>query len=521
MKISVILLSIFLLFAVVSPFLHADTIHNDAALDQSIVHANELFLNARLDEGIEVIRQLEKTHPDSPAVPFFTANGYWWKIFRAYIYDKDDPTPDFDKNFDYYLNQTIDRCEKLLKKNEKDEQALFYLGNAYSLRSRVKGLRGSYFSAGRDAAKGKYYLEEVLKINPQQYDSYYNLGVYNYFASTLPGFAKVLKALLFLPGGNRSKGLTLLRTAGEKSLYFAEESQLILARFYTEFEERPYDALRIIDGFYKKHPDNAWYHYWLGTLYSDEINDYYQAATIYRQILDKCNAGVPNYTVEVKNQAWLKLVRAENKQLFPETAIDEIHRLLASKPSKPSYILPRSYLELGNIYDSIGMRSNAVQAYKQVLSLPDYRDYHDQAKKLLQQDYNQTAANIYRANLEGRRFAIAGEYAAAEASFKKVLQQYPDNEQTLLAIGEMQFMKGDFGEATDTLNKILDRRPKEPKWLLAGTYVRLGQVYEARKQASAAKALYEKALETKYLASDDRNIAKRALRMIAEMKSTE
>ena len=155
------------------------------------------------------------------------------------------------------------------------------------------------------------------------------------------------------------------------------------------------------------------------------------------------------------------------------------------------------------------------------MTFSDYRDFHDQAQKLLDQDYNQTAAKIYRANLEGRRFAIAGDYAQAQSAFDKVFQQYPNNEQTMFAIAEMHFMKGSYGEATDMLNRVLDHHPKDPKWLLPGVYVRLGQVYEAQKQAGAARVLYEKALDTKFIASDDRNIAKRALKLMAQMKATE
>jgi len=505
-------------FAVSIP-LPADPVHTDQELDSVIIQANNLFLDARFDEGIELLQQMEKRHPNNPAVSFFTANGYWWKIFRAYIYDKDAKNTEFDKNFDNYLKQTISRSEDLLDKNKRDAQGLFYLGNAYSLRSRVKGLRSSYFSAGRDAAKGKFYLEEVLKIYPKQYDAYYNLGVYHYFASTLPGFAKVLKALLFLPGGSRGKGLSLLTEAGQKSLYFGDESQLILARFYADFEEEPYDALRIVETYHKKHPDNAWFHFWMGTLYSDEINDYYQAADIYREILEKCNQSVTNYTEEVKTQAWLKLARSYIKQLDPDRGIEEIQKLIATKPTAPSWILPRTYLELGNAYDQIGMRKEATSAYHQVLSYPDYRDYHSQAEKLLHLNYNQASAMIYRANLEGRRLTAAGNYAEAEDAFQKVLEQYPNNEQSLLAMAEMNYAKGSYKEATDLLNQILARRPDEPKWILASVYVRLGQVSEARKQVAAARNLYEKALDTKFLASDDRNIAKRALKQIAQKSS--
>lgn len=499
--------------------LAADRLHTDEAFDATVVRANELFLNADFDAGIRLIRDLEKSRPNSPAVSYFMANGYWWKIFRSYIYDKEAKETPFDKDFDFFLKQTIDRSEKLLDKNSRDVVALFYLGNAYSLKSRVKGLRGSYFSAGRDAGKGKNHLELLLKIQPDQYDAFYNIGVYNYLAGALPGYAKVLKTLLFLPGGSKDKGLNYLKIASKKSMYFGEEARLILARFYADFEDRPQEAVQIVEEFHAKYPQNAWYHYWLGTLISDEINDYDRAEKIYNEILERCQQGMPSYNAELKNQAWLKLARVKSRQMYPEKAVEEIKALIAQKPKEPAWILARAYLELGSIYDQIGMRKEATNAYNQVLSLRDYRNYHEEALKNRDRDYNQTHANIYRMNLEGRRLSAEGKFAEAEASFKNVFKRYPNNDLTNYYMAELFYLKSSYQEAEQQFQKLLRKNPKEPKWLVAGIYVRLGQIYEAKKQAIAARRSYEKALITKFIASDDRNTAKRGLRQIAQGKS--
>lgn len=505
------------LFLVVSSSCFADPIHADAELDQVIHEANQKFLDAHFDEGIDLLKEAAKSRPKSPAVSYFLTNGYWWKIFRAYIYDKESKSTEFDDDFDYYLQQTIDRSEMLLKRDHDDIVGLFYLGNAYSLKSRLKGLRGSYFSAGRDAGRGKKYLEQVIEAEPTQYDAFYNLGVYNYLAGTLPGFAKVLKTLLFLPGGDKEKGMTLLKIAGQKSTYFADESQLLLARFYADFEEQPADALRIVRDFRAKHPDNAWFHYWTGTLLSDEINDYAQAEKTYTEIIALCERKSPSYTDELKNQAWLKLARVHARLLEPEKAITEIKTLISGKPKDPAWILPRAHLELGNIYDQIGYRKEAVLSYKQVLSLRNFRDFHKQAQKLLDdQNYNQKNADIYRLNLEGRRLTSEGRFADGEVSLRKVLEKYPDNDQTLYALADMYYKKGDYKEASELLNKILNRDPKEPRWLIPGVYVRLGMVYEARKQSEDARKSYEKALDTEFIASDDRNLARRALKLMVQ-----
>jgi tetratricopeptide (TPR) repeat protein len=495
-----------------------DPIHSDIEFDATVVRANELFLNADFDAGIALIARLQEERSEDPAVAYFMANGYWWKIFRAHVYDKETTRTPFDEHFDQYVKQTIARSERLLRKNPRDVRGLFYLGNAYSIESRRIGLQGSYISAGRNAAKGKKYLEELLKIEPKQYDSFYNLGVYNYLADTLPGYAKVLKTLLFLPGGNKEKGLEYLKTASKKSVYFGAEAELILAQFYADFEDRPQDAVQIVDRFHAKYPKNAWYHYWLATLVLDELHDYDRAEIIYAQILDRCGKNLPSYTTELKNQARLKMARVKSRQLYPEKAIEDIRTLISEKPKEPGWILARAYLELGNIYDQIGMRKEAISAYSQVLSLRDYRNFHEEANKLRSDKYDQKQANIYRMNLEGRRLASDGKFAEAEASFRQVLKKHPNNNLTNYYMAELLLLKGAYPKAELQFNQLLEKKPKDPKWLVAGIYVKLGRIYEARKQALAARRSYEKALDAEFIASNDRNAAKQRLRQITRSK---
>jgi tetratricopeptide (TPR) repeat protein len=224
---------------------------------------------------------------------------------------------------------------------------------------------------------------------------------------------------------------------------------------------------------------------------------------------------VPSYTKEVQNQTRLKLARVRSRQLYPEKAIEEIKALIAEKPREPSWILARAHLGLASIYDQIGMRKEAIHSYTQVLSLRDYRNYHEDAEKLRSQKYNQTLADIYRQNLEGRRLAAQGKFPEAEAFFQTMLKRYPNSEQTLYFMAEMYYLKRDYQRAEKLYSDVLRRNPKEPRWLLAGVYVKLGQIYEAKKQALAATRSYERALQTKFIASDDRNAAKRGLRQIA------
>jgi TolA-binding protein len=171
-------------------------------------------------------------------------------------------------------------------------------------------------------------------------------------------------------------------------------------------------------------------------------------------------------------------------------------------------------MELGNTYDQIGMRKEAIAAYSQVLSFRDYRNFHEQAQKLRTQSYDQTQGNIYRLNLEGRRLAAAGKFNEAESSYRIVLKHYPNNDQTNYYMAELYYLKGSYKDAESMLHALIRKNPKEPKWMTAGIYVKLGKIYDATKQAAAAKRSYEKALDTKFIASDDRHTAQQGLRHI-------
>jgi tetratricopeptide (TPR) repeat protein len=256
----------------------------------------------------------------------------------------------------------------------------------------------------------------------------------------------------------------------------------------------------------------------MGTLLLDEIHDYDRAEKVYIEILERCNRRLPSYTAELKNQALLKMARVKSRQLYPEQAIEDIRLLISQKPKEPEWILARAYLDLGNIYDQIGMRKEAITAYSQVLSLRDYRNFHEEANKLRTQKYNQTQANIYRMNLEGRRLAAEGRFEEAEASFRQVLKRHPNNDLTNYYRAELLFMKGSYPEAEKQLKGLLAKKPKEPKWLVAGIYVQLGRIYETTQEALAARRSYEKALSAEFIASNDRNAAKQRLRKIRRSK---
>src|SRR5262245_41629574 len=95
-------LLVLFLFSTATLSYAGDPIHQDTSLDEIVLKTNQMFLDAHFDEGIEILKEAAKTRQNSPAVSYFLMNGYWWKIFRAYIYDKESKSTEFDDDFDFY-----------------------------------------------------------------------------------------------------------------------------------------------------------------------------------------------------------------------------------------------------------------------------------------------------------------------------------------------------------------------------------------------------------------------------------
>src|SRR5262249_7877872 len=103
----------------------ADAIHSDSELDAAIMQANQLYMDARFDDGITLLQTMEASRPNNPAVSYFVANGYWWKIFRVYVYEKNASNTPFEKDFNSNLDESIRRSQELLDKNPNDLMGLF------------------------------------------------------------------------------------------------------------------------------------------------------------------------------------------------------------------------------------------------------------------------------------------------------------------------------------------------------------------------------------------------------------
>ena len=94
-------------------------------------------------------------------------------------------------------------------------EAWFYLAGSYAPLVQWRVLRGERLAAARDGKKIKDALERALQLDPTLNDAYFGIGLYHYYADVAPAAAKILRWLLFLPGGDRVQGMREMLRARE------------------------------------------------------------------------------------------------------------------------------------------------------------------------------------------------------------------------------------------------------------------------------------------------------------------
>ncbi len=194
-------------------------------------------------------------YPEHPLPDFLMAIAYWWRI------EINVDNKRYDNIFIQYLDRANAKAEKMLDQNPKNKEAAFFLAAGYGFQGRLYSERKSWTKAtfaGKNALK---YME--MSRGEQEFNPELLLGdaLFNYFSVWIPENYPLLKPVLALfPKGNKKLGLSQLEKVASNAFYTRVEAQYFLFRLYGSEENRPEDALRIVEYLHEKFPNNPYFH---------------------------------------------------------------------------------------------------------------------------------------------------------------------------------------------------------------------------------------------------------------------
>lgn len=215
----------------------------------------------QFDKSLEMIEQKINEDPQKPKY-------YFLKIFALSLKNLADADQfNFEKRYEYRnqkneeLIKYAESVVKKLKRVEMTTENKFYLANIYGYLGRMHTASRSFFAAFQNAKKGKTLIEELVKTDPELYDAYLLLGMFEYYTDRLSGLTRFILSVLGL-SGNRETGLEYLKLAHLKGELTRPMAEISLGETYTAQESNHFEAVNYFNLLIKKYKNNASFYDW-------------------------------------------------------------------------------------------------------------------------------------------------------------------------------------------------------------------------------------------------------------------
>ena len=373
---------------------HADPLDFDPVVRDGYNHFYILDYETSIARFEEVI----KAHPQEPIAYAYELQAM---IFRE-LYHQDllDTTYYAHDNFltnqrkvdipaanrqriEYLTNQTIFLADQRLKANPQDKNALFARGFAKGLHAAFITLaEHSWFAAARQGLSARNDSEQVIKIDPEYADAQMAIGIQQFAVASLPGFVRVVVGIAGV-GGNKERGLKLLRISAEKGIITSVESRTTLSLFLRH-DARYTEALAVQHGLAQQFPHDYLFRLEEANLAKDR-GDGLGAIPIYKQVIE--DARKPGYFVDPRLQmALFGLADTERGQNLVADAAK--HYLeAAAQPICSDWLRKRAQLNAGEMLDLLQDRKAAVAQYKLALTAGGDQSQAEAARRYLQSPY--------------------------------------------------------------------------------------------------------------------------------------
>ena len=330
-------------------------------------------------------------YPDHPFPTFGIAMAKWANL--EYLEDESDPK--LQEEYSRLTDKAVDVGLAWIKKHPGDANAYLAVGGIYGLRSRLAVLQHRWFKAYFDGKKAISNTRMAAKIDPELYDAYLGLGMYEYYAGTLPGVIKFFAKLIM--DGDAKKGLEYLNLCKEKGYFNALGAKLLLIEIYTQ-PGSPYadtaQAVKWARELRAEFPVHPQMHFVeIVSLYEDK--KYEESRRESLAYLKAVEDGKPAYLKSYLPRVLTAIGTTYLVEKNYDEAADYFARAAAGLKTDPALHPDRwgvwAVVRLGNVYDLKGMRDKALEFYRQAHAYKDEWGFSESIEAYLKKPYSAAA----------------------------------------------------------------------------------------------------------------------------------
>lgn len=378
----------------------AQTVNTDPLnRDPAVRAAYDHFYNLDYSGALERFQKIAADHPDDPiATGYVLDTVLFGELYRLDLLDTTlyahdgflsgkhpvEENRQVTAQIGQLSDKMIAQADSVLSKDSKNVNALYSRSWARSMKSIYMGLvQHSFIGALHLALQSRNDSDKILQIDPNYVDADLVVGVHQYVVGSL-AFAFKMMAGMMGDSGSKTKGLALLREAGEHGVLTSVEARTALMLFLRR-EAKYGDATQVAQSLRNQYPRN--FLFWLeeANLMKDS-GDAKQAIAHYRAALEQAKRPgyFPNAHLEL---AWYGLADTLRGQRDFQASADAFEQV-GLQPTVTPDLKRRAQLAAGEEYDQLQQRAKATAAYNAVLSEGSDSPQASEAKKYLRSPFS-------------------------------------------------------------------------------------------------------------------------------------
>ena len=386
------------------------TAPGEAKVDELRAKGYEALFNLDYEGARQNFKVLTRLSPGDPLGPQMLAWTLWLELLnnsrlrQGAIYSsqsfeahrEDKPDARVIQEFRDLTRQATQLARNQLQANPRDPRALYALGAVETLRAGFSlTLEGRSLSTLRDGSNAVDKHREVIKLDPKFHDAELTIGLHDYIAGNLPLAAKLVAGLSGTRG-SKKRGILRLERVAKEGQWERDQAKLLLITFYKR-EKRLAESLASSRALQEKYPRNY--------LFPLETAD-----TLALQAIAERNANRIDSAKTLEKEALTvldSLVREHSASRARSSRLDLIHfrygetLLVLGEPDRAAQqflaattavgadarLVTRAHLRAAQSLDLAGKRSEALAAYRLVLTRPNTDDAQEQARRGLKEAY--------------------------------------------------------------------------------------------------------------------------------------
>jgi tetratricopeptide (TPR) repeat protein len=318
------------------------------------------ILHARFDQARA---ELARSCPPAPTESCLTLTEVvlWWEI------QLDPGNHGLDKGLQAAATTAIDAARRWTEREPQRAEAWFYLAGAHAPLEQWRILRGQKLAAARDAIGLKNALDKTIALDPSLQDAYFGIGLYHYYAAVAPAAVRMLRWLLFMPGGDREGGLREMQRARDQGALLRGEADFQLHWLYLWYEHEPLRALELVRGLDAQYGSNPMFLQRIAEIQHD-TRDHAASRKTWQMLLDRANARQVEAAAMASVRARIGLARELVEMSDARGAIDLLRSTVDSHPTTPYGAEALAHFVLGRAYEASGDRDRALTEWRSAIA---------------------------------------------------------------------------------------------------------------------------------------------------------